>query len=34
MMKGGLMRHITFAAIALALLATLVLVGCGGGGSY
>jgi hypothetical protein len=33
-MRGGLMRHITLVAIALALLATLVLAGCGGGGSY
>jgi hypothetical protein len=32
--KGGLMRHITLAAVALMLLATLVLAGCGGGGSY
>jgi len=34
LMKGGLMRHITLVAIALALLATLVLAGCGGGGGY
>jgi hypothetical protein len=33
-MKGGLVRHLTFAVIALALLATLVLAGCGGGGGY
>jgi hypothetical protein len=32
--KGGLMRHITLAAIALIVLAMLVLAGCGGGGSY
>ena len=34
LMRGGLMRHITLVAIALALLATLVLAGCGGGGGY
>jgi hypothetical protein len=33
-MKGGLMRHITLIGIALVVLATLVLAGCGGGGSY
>jgi hypothetical protein len=33
-MRGTSMRHITLAAIAFALLATLVLTGCGGGGGY
>jgi len=28
------MRHLTIVAIGLALLATLVLAGCGGGGGY
>jgi predicted small secreted protein len=30
-MEGGVMRNITFLAIALVLLASLVLAGCGGG---
>jgi hypothetical protein len=31
LMEGGVMRNITFLVIALALLATLVVAGCGGG---
>jgi hypothetical protein len=33
-MEGGVMRRITLLAIGLAILAALVLVGCGGGGNY
>jgi predicted small secreted protein len=33
-MKGSVMRQITLLAITLVLLASLVLVGCGGGGNY
>jgi predicted small secreted protein len=33
-MEGGVMGRITLLAIALVLLASLVLAGCGGGGNY